>query len=181
MTTIQEEFNDYIQTLNKIMDWLEQEPTTKNDLEVGDLLPKYINALRKCAKEHEKDHVPTFNIRTTDLCNDTAELLEQIHHQQNIFAYANDMEVSVKQAEKELRVESTPMIDKSNFSQDQYKADMQSAYDCGYVKAITNALDALCGECSIHQNGGKCSKREQYHAILALTLKENKQWGNLKN
>ena len=30
----QEEFNDYIQTLNKVMDWLEQEPTTKNDLGV---------------------------------------------------------------------------------------------------------------------------------------------------
>lgn len=38
---------------------------------------KYINALRKCANEHEKDFVPTFNIRTTDLCNDTANLLEQ--------------------------------------------------------------------------------------------------------
>lgn len=30
----QEEFNDYIQTLNKIMDWLEQEPTAKNDFGV---------------------------------------------------------------------------------------------------------------------------------------------------
>lgn len=30
----QEEFNDYIQTLNQVMDWLEQEPTTKNDLGV---------------------------------------------------------------------------------------------------------------------------------------------------
>lgn len=39
---------------------------------------KYINALRKCANEHEKDFVPTFNIRTTDLCNDTANLLEEI-------------------------------------------------------------------------------------------------------
>jgi DNA-directed RNA polymerase subunit RPC12/RpoP len=30
----QEEFKDYIQTLNKIMDWLEQESTPKNDLAV---------------------------------------------------------------------------------------------------------------------------------------------------
>lgn len=30
----QEEFNDYIQTLNQVMDWLEQEPTAKNDLGV---------------------------------------------------------------------------------------------------------------------------------------------------
>lgn len=34
MAMTQEEFNDYIQTLNKVMDWLEQEPTIKNDLEV---------------------------------------------------------------------------------------------------------------------------------------------------
>lgn len=29
MAVTQEEFNDYIQTLNKIMDWLEQEPCDK--------------------------------------------------------------------------------------------------------------------------------------------------------
>ena len=34
MAVTQEEFKDYIQSLNKIMDWLEQEPTTKNDLGV---------------------------------------------------------------------------------------------------------------------------------------------------
>ena len=34
MAVTQEEFNDYIRTLNKVMDWLEQEPTTKNDLGV---------------------------------------------------------------------------------------------------------------------------------------------------
>ena len=41
-------------------------------------IKKYINALRQCAKKHEKDFVPTFNIRTSDLCNDTAELLEKL-------------------------------------------------------------------------------------------------------
>lgn len=30
MAVTQEEFNDYIQTLNKIMNWLEQESTTRN-------------------------------------------------------------------------------------------------------------------------------------------------------
>lgn len=34
MAVTQEEFNDYIQSLNKIMDWLEQEPTAKNNLGV---------------------------------------------------------------------------------------------------------------------------------------------------
>lgn len=39
---------------------------------------KYINALKKCAKEHENDNTPFANIRTTDLCNDTADLLERL-------------------------------------------------------------------------------------------------------
>lgn len=29
-------------------------------------------------------------------------------------------------------VEETVMVDKSNFSKEQYNADLQSAYDCGY-------------------------------------------------
>lgn len=33
MAMTQEEFNDYIQTLNKIMDWLEQEPILDRDCE----------------------------------------------------------------------------------------------------------------------------------------------------
>lgn len=31
----------------------------------------------------------------------------------------------------------TPMIDKSNFDTEQYKTDLQSAYDCGYNKALS--------------------------------------------
>lgn len=38
---------------------------------------KYINALRKCAKEHENDRTPTGHIRVSDLCRDTANLLEE--------------------------------------------------------------------------------------------------------
>ena len=44
MIMTEEKFNDYIQTLNKTMDWLEQEPTTKNDLGVDcivDVLGSY--------------------------------------------------------------------------------------------------------------------------------------------
>ena len=35
MAVTQEEFNDYIQTLNKIMDWLEQEPKTGYWIYIG--------------------------------------------------------------------------------------------------------------------------------------------------
>ena len=38
----------------------------------------YIKALRKCAKEHENEVVSFAHIRTTDLCNDTADLLERL-------------------------------------------------------------------------------------------------------
>lgn len=31
----------------------------------------------------------------------------------------------------------TQMIDKSNFDIEQYKADLQSAYDCGYNEALS--------------------------------------------
>ena len=37
---------------------------------------KYINALRKCAKEHEYDRGFTGHIIVSDLCRDTADLLE---------------------------------------------------------------------------------------------------------
>ena len=38
----------------------------------------YINALRKCAKEHKDEIAPFSYIRTEDLCNDVAKLLEHV-------------------------------------------------------------------------------------------------------
>ena len=42
---------------------------------------KYINALRKCAKEHDNDRTPTFHIIVSDLCRDTANLLEALEQE----------------------------------------------------------------------------------------------------
>lgn len=39
---------------------------------------KYINSLRKCAKEHENDNTLTGHIIVSDLCHDTANLLESL-------------------------------------------------------------------------------------------------------
>lgn len=39
---------------------------------------KYINALRKCAEEHENDGALTGYIVVSDLCKDTADLLERL-------------------------------------------------------------------------------------------------------
>ena len=43
-----------------------------------DELEKYINALRKCAKEHEDHKTFTGHIIVSDLCKDTANLLEEL-------------------------------------------------------------------------------------------------------
>lgn len=42
---------------------------------------KYINALRECAKEHEGDRTSTGQIVVSNLCRDTAELLEGLEQQ----------------------------------------------------------------------------------------------------
>ena len=42
---------------------------------------KYINALRKCAKEHEGERTSTGHIIVSNLCEDTAELLEKLEQE----------------------------------------------------------------------------------------------------
>lgn len=42
---------------------------------------RYINALRKCAKEHENDNTFTGHIIVSDLCRDTADLLESLEQE----------------------------------------------------------------------------------------------------
>lgn len=42
---------------------------------------KYINALRKCAKEHEDDRTSFGHIIVSDLCRDTANLLEELEQE----------------------------------------------------------------------------------------------------
>lgn len=44
---------------------------------------KYINALRKCAKEHENDITSIGHIIVADLCRDTANLLEELEQDPN--------------------------------------------------------------------------------------------------
>lgn len=51
-----------------------------------DNMHQAISALRKCAEEHINDMTPTGRIRISDLCNDVADFLEQIHNE-----YAKEM------------------------------------------------------------------------------------------
>ena len=52
MAMTHEEFNDYIQTLNKVMDWLEQEPKTGHwiDDNENELDAQYGRHLYKCSE-----------------------------------------------------------------------------------------------------------------------------------
>ena len=47
----------------------------------------------------------------------------------------------VQQALEHYFQKETKMIDKSNFSKEQYKMDLQSAHDCGYQKGIQEAKE----------------------------------------
>ena len=54
---------------------------------------KYINALRKCAKEHENDRTSFGHIIVADLCRDTANLLETLEQEPNTgyWIYSKDI------------------------------------------------------------------------------------------
>ena len=51
---------------------------------------KYINALRKCAKEHENDITFTGHIIVSDLCRDTANLLEELSSSEKLNKAKNE-------------------------------------------------------------------------------------------
>lgn len=53
---------------------------------------KYINALRKCAKEHENDRTFTGHIIVADLCRDTANLLEELEQEPKTGHWIEDAE-----------------------------------------------------------------------------------------
>ena len=87
---------------------------------------KYINALRKCAKEHEDDFTSFGHIIVSDLCRDTANLLETLKPRKG----------------KWLR-----MSDLSEQEDDRYKCSR-----CGNVVHHKNKMDLYtfncwCGRC----------------------------------
>lgn len=50
---------------------------------------KYINALRKCAKEHKNDRTFMGYVVVSDLCRDTADLLETLAQEPKIGHWIN--------------------------------------------------------------------------------------------
>ena len=63
----------------------------------------------------------------------------------------------VAEAIKLLEQESTTKIEESNFSQEQYLADIQSAYDCGksVINKIRTEIENHCGLIKENRKNGK--------------------------
>ena len=73
----QEEFNDYIQTLNKVMDWLEQEPTTRNCFGCKYSKDNHMAGTEECHLcMWENQYTPTTKNDLGVDCIDRAELLK---------------------------------------------------------------------------------------------------------
>lgn len=63
---------------------------------------KYINALRKCANEHENDRTSTGHIIVSDLCRDTANLLEELEQKPFTIPYLmhKEMDIPISECQK---------------------------------------------------------------------------------
>ena len=90
----------------------------------------YINALRKCAKEHENDRTPTGHMRVSDLCQDTANLLEEVEREQS---FINKPCAS----EKSCEYDKQRVLEKISAEIDKIYEREGSSFDC------LNALDEL--------------------------------------
>ena len=110
-----------------------KEPTTKNDL----------------AQERYQDLIEYFGSKEVAkaILGSRKEFKAWLERLRWNVKRANELARELEQIQRpnknDLGVETTTMIDKSNFSQEQYKADLQSAYDCGYAQA-KNDLGVDC-------------------------------------
>ena len=77
---------------------------------------KYINALRKCAKEHENDRTFTGYIIVTDLCRDTANLLEELWKESS-----RDMEEIKAEISEEICLTDNPYTKETKYTIDHLK------------------------------------------------------------
>lgn len=94
------------------------------DLTKKDAIHKLVDAkcfLERYSNPHDK---------WTEAINIGIEAIEIVMDQE-------EQEPTIK---SDLGVEEINIIDKSNFSQEQYKADLQSAYDCGYNQACKDKI-----------------------------------------
>lgn len=133
-----------------------QDSTTKNDcaeqngciscsLDDGD------DCCRKLYEESMQDLTTKNDIRDNQVKNELNRVKDELepttkncescryygsHHEVCNYCYKCSLWTEQEPTTKnDIAVEKTDMIDKSNFSQEQYKTDLQSAYDSGYEQA----------------------------------------------
>lgn len=73
---------------------------------------KYINALRKCAKEHDNDRTFTGHIIVSDLCRDTANLLEELEHKADVLEQIRAEIIEMRSKQNVGVLECLDIIDK---------------------------------------------------------------------
>ena len=76
---------------------------------------RYINALRKCAKEHENDRTSTGHIIISDLCIDTANLLEALEQDtvsKELWKFLNRLKVRMKERDEDNGGEPLNAVDR---------------------------------------------------------------------
>lgn len=67
------------------------------------------------------------------------EAIEILESQKNEH-YKEELNEALDMAISALSENKTQMIDKSNYDAEQYKTDLQSAYDCGYYKGKIDGI-----------------------------------------
>ena len=76
----------------------------------------------------------------------------------------DDTKLELDMAIKALEQEPTTKIEESNFSQEQYLADIQSAYDCGYAQAKNDlGVDCISRQAVIDAITANCIWENEYN------------------
>lgn len=116
---------------------------------------KYINALRKCAKEHENDITATGHIIVADLCKDTANLLESLKQEpcEDCISRANALRVAKNEYLrgwhnalcKALSEKYSIHCEEGNLSviQEETITGLELSMDCAVGKDVESYMSAL--------------------------------------
>ena len=103
---------------------------------------EYINALRKCSKEHENDSTFTGQIIVSDLCRDTATLLEELEQESKIGHWIK------KDYWKALPFDGSP-LDWNNYDEKTHSEKVSHWYcsECDADKGENRPVARFCENC----------------------------------
>lgn len=93
---------------------------------------KYVNALKQCAKEHENDKTQTAHIIVSDLCKDTADLLNALEQEPTL----KDVRIKIEKRKNYIQSEYNRNLTSSTF-------DLECAYDIDMIDGMNEALKIL--------------------------------------